>query len=221
MQTHVESTSIFKRIMALIHGRHLLLIDIILAIGSTVLALTAHASTESPKGVVETIVEQSKLLSDKSKFSAATKTIEDLVDFDKLTSAALSESMSQGSAKEVSTVKELLKKIITKTVYPEAPNFFKDVNIQFTDEQASHNQTHVTSTVTKNNKRSTVEYWVTNVGGKLKVVDLAIEGERWVENVKDQFQAVIERHGYAGLISRMQKRLKQIDEDRLRKKNKA
>lgn len=166
----------------------------------------------TPKDVVHTIIERARTLDNKALHAENAKVIESLVDFQKLALDALGDRAKQASLAQKNEIENLLRKIITKTVYPDAPKFFRDVTIDFTTEQtSSHGRTHITSVVTKGDKRSTVEYWLQPDAGSFKVVDLAIEGERWVENVHDQFDEVIGKNGVAGLIQKMRKRLSQLD----------
>lgn len=175
----------------------------------------ALAAPQNPKEVVETIIEKAKGLDNKALAKQNAAEIESLVDFEKLTNEALGEKLKGASAAQRSKIQDLLKKILTRTIYPEAPKFFTDVKVEFTSEKqdavaTTGPRTKVSSVVTKGTKRSTVEYWLAAQNGSYKVVDLAIEGERWVENVHDQFSEVIEKKGYNGLISRMQKRATEL-----------
>lgn len=165
----------------------------------------------SAQQTVQTIIEKAGKLDDKAARQQNAGTIEELVDFKKLTSDALGTHNSNINASQRGQIQDLLRKIITKTVYPEAPKFFRDVTIQYTTEEKNGPNTHISSVVTKDDKRSTVDYWLTNEAGTYRVVDLAIEGERWVENVRDQFDEVIRKRGVPGLIDRMKKRLHDIE----------
>jgi len=182
----------------------------LLALG---LSQAANAAT-SPKDVVQTIIDRARALDDKAKHAENTHAIESLVDFHKLALDALGSDASEASAKQKNDIEALLKGIITRTVYPEAPKFFRDVTIAYTaEETGAHGATHITSVVTKGTKRSTVEYWLAPQadGAGFKVVDLAIEGERWVENVHEQFDEHIRKKGVAGLIQKMKKRLGELE----------
>lgn len=171
---------------------------------------TRAADASTARGVVETIVERAKELDNKAKRAENARTIESLVDFQKLATDALGRRASEATPPQKKEIESLLRTIITKTVYPEAPKFFRDVKIEFTGEEISAGRTHVTSVVTKGDKRSTVEYWLSDASGKFRVVDLAIEGERWVENVHDQFDEIIGKNGVKGLIAKMKKRANEL-----------
>lgn len=171
------------------------------------------AVPQDPKEVVETIIAKAKNLDNKKEFKQSSSTIESLVDFDLLTSEALGENYKTATTEQRTQIQELLKKILTRTIYPEAPKFFKNVKVNFTAQNADGSaaqRVHISSVVTKDSRRSTVEYWLAPRNGSYKIVDLAIEGERWVENVHDQFSELIEKKGVAGLISRMQKRASEL-----------
>lgn len=183
------------------------LLTVLFALSTSV---SAFAAADSARGVVETIIDRASKLDNKATKAENTKTIESLVDFDKLTTDALAQNASEVKPAQRAQIRDLLKTIITKTVYPEAPKFFRDVKIQYTGEAEQDGRTHITSLVTKGNKRSTVEYWLAKEAGGYKVVDLAIEGERWVENVSDQFDAVISKQGASGLIAKMRKRASEL-----------
>lgn len=172
----------------------------------------AHANVEEARAVVETIVDKAKTMDNKATRAQNAKTIESLVDFRKLTLDALGSHSKAASPAQKTQIQELLRKIITKTVYPEAPRFFQDVKIEFkAGDKSTGEKTHVTSVVTKAGRRSTVDYWLESENGQYRVVDLAVEGERWVENVHEQFDEIIRKNGVSGLIAKMKKRLSQLD----------
>lgn len=200
---------------------------LIKTLGMAVLAVLTfntclQAETQTAKGVVETIVERARALDNKATYAENARTIESLVDFRKLALDALGDRASQATAAQKKEIENLLRTIITKTIYPEAPKFFRDVKIAFTSEESTDTSlTHVTSVVTKAEKRSTVEYWLAKDGDTFHVVDLAIEGERWVENVHDQFDEIIGKQGVSGLIAKMRKRATQLatNQKKLTKRN--
>lgn len=166
---------------------------------------------ENAKAVVETIVARAKTLDKKATHAESAKTIESLVDFQKLTTEALGDRAQTTSSAQKKEIQDLLKKILTQTIYPEAPKFFQNVTIEYTDEQGTSNSgAHLKSVITKGTRRSVVEYWLEKTDNKYRVVDLAIEGERWVENVRNQFEEIIQKQGTSGLIARMKKRLSQL-----------
>ena len=175
----------------------------------------AFGASETPRSVVETIIERASKLDQKATRPESERIIESQIDFQKLALDALGDNANEATSAQRTQIQDLLRKIITKTVYPEAPKFFRDVKIQYTGEEKSvSDRTHITSIVTKGSKRSTVEYWLAPGAQGYKVVDFAIEGERWVENVGDQFDEVIAKNKVSGLISKMNKRLGELERNK-------
>lgn len=181
----------------------------------SLVGLSAFGAPQTPRAVVETIIERASKLDNKSTRAENARVIESLVDFQKLATDALGDNAKDATPAQRAQIQDLLRKIITKTVYPEAPKFFRDVKIQYTgEEKSTADRTHITSIVTKGSKRSTVEYWLAPSPQGNKVVDFAIEGERWVENVSDQFDEVIAKNGITGLVGKMKKRLEQLEQNK-------
>ncbi|MEW6056070.1 MAG: ABC transporter substrate-binding protein [Bdellovibrionota bacterium] len=193
----------------------------LLLLSFTAVGIQAHAATHpvatTPRGAVETIIAQAKELNNPAVRAQHVKTIESLVDFHVLAEEALGDLTHKATPAQRQEIRRLLKGIITKTVYPEAPKFFEDVSIAYTSERQAGQKVHITSVVTKGDRRSTVEYWLARSGDTYRVVDLAVEGERWVENVHDQFREVVQKQGVSGLIARMKKRLAQLEEPKKKK----
>lgn len=183
-------------------------------IAVTALSHVAFAAIEPGRSAaqetVQTIIDQAKLLGDASKKASASKRIESLVDFAELTKNSLGDHAKEMSADQRAKVQNLLKTILTRTVYPKAPQFFSDVAINYSGESQNDALTHVSSVISKNNKRSSVEYWLKDTAQGPRVVDIAIEGERWVENVQLQFDELIQKKGVNGLIARMQTRANEL-----------
>src|SRR5271154_5848197 len=92
---------------------------------------SAIAATSSPKEVVQTIIDRARVLDNKSTHAENTRTIESLVDFHKLALAALGSDAGEANTAQKKDIEELLKGIITRAVYPEAPKFFRDVTIAY------------------------------------------------------------------------------------------
>lgn len=158
----------------------------------------------SPQATVETIIDNAKVAG-----SAERKNIESLVDFAALTKGALGEHVSKTTPAQLTRIEKSLKTILTKNVYPKAPAFFKGVEIQFQSTSVNSTPgslTKVSSVVTKDGSRSTVDYWVKSESDKYAVVDLAVNGERWVENIASQFDEIIRKNGITGLIAKLDKR---------------
>jgi len=174
----------------------------------------ADSGLSAAQTTVQTIADYARNLDDKALKEKAKRRIEELVDFSELSVNALGEHASSMTAQQRAKVQNLLKTILTGTIYPQAGKFFSDVNIAYSGESQAkadgRELVKVTSTVSKNNKRSKVEYWLKQTPTGMRVVDLAIEGERWVENVQMQFDELIRQKGVNGLVARIRTSPKSI-----------
>jgi len=175
-------------------------------------AAVAPAPTD-PKSVVQSIIDRARVLDRKQTYAQNTKAIEALVDFERITRDALGENLSVASASDRREVRDLLRRILTRTVYPGAPKFFGRVTVEFQDQVQEGSRMKVSSVVNQvhDGKRSSVEYWLERQDDGYRVVDVAVEGERWVENVQAQFDEIIRKKGVKDLISRMKKRAKELE----------
>jgi phospholipid transport system substrate-binding protein len=175
-------------------------------------AVEPSTKADTPQAVVETIITNARNLNQKSDFQDRTRTIESLVDFQTICDRALAKNLKTLSAEHKTEISSLLKTILTKTVYPAAPQFFKDVSVQFKPaEDTASGKARIKSLVSKGKSRSSVEYWLESSSSGYRVVDLAIDGESWVKNVGGQFDQILSSKGPEELIRRMKKRLAQIE----------
>jgi ABC-type transporter MlaC component len=185
---------------------------------------TPTLAASSPKETVLEIIERAKNLSNKTTYSENTKKIESLVFFEKLTENAL--TGSNPSSDQRQKIDSLLKEIITKSVYPKAPQFFKDVKLDFSQSTAQQNQessenapVKISSTVTslKNKTTNKVDYYLIHTSEGYKVTDFALEGQRWSESIREQFQDIIKKEGIHSLIQKLEKKTLKISSEASKK----
>jgi ABC-type transporter MlaC component len=172
--------------------------------------LWAANSAVGPKAVIEEIfqmVKDEKLASD----SAAQKQVDRHIDFNDMADSVLG-SHSKAIAKADSEwFRSTLKSIITKTVYPEAPDFMKGVKIEYVDESVGATKASIVSEVAQKGDVTEVRYDLKKKGGQWVVVDVAIDDESWVQSIREEVNDVIATKKWAGLKQRMSDRLKELD----------
>jgi ABC-type transporter MlaC component len=131
------------------------------------------------------------------------------VDFDALAKAALGKQ--KASAEDFAWFRDTLKEIITRTVYPKAPDFLKDTKITYNAADAKGARATVKSTVQNKADLTDVDYSLANEGDKgWKVTDVSISGQSWVESIRDEVGKVIRKSKWAGLKQKMTKRLNDL-----------
>jgi|GEM_PF-3013589 len=133
------------------------------------------------------------------------------VDFDQLAKSALGSEFKKAAPGDYQWFRDTLKEIITRTVYPKAPDFLKDVKIVYNEVDTKGDKSRVKSTVQNKADLTDVDYQLgKNKAGEWKVVDVSIAGQSWVESIRDQVSQVIKKKKWKGLREAMNRRLKDI-----------
>ena len=123
----------------------------------------ARAEVKSPKAIVEEIFQKSAaegIATDVSKQAE----VNALVDFDALARAVLVKQ--KASAEDFAWFRDTLKEIITRTVYPKAPEFLKGTKITFNADDVKGQRATVKSTVQNKADLTDVDYELANVALK-------------------------------------------------------
>jgi ABC-type transporter MlaC component len=170
----------------------------------------AFAAGAEPKEVVQDIFARagaSEVATDAGKQGE----INALVDFDALARNALGKEFKKASPADYQWFRDTLKEIITRTVYPKAPDFLKDVKIVYNEVDRKADKSKVKSTVQNKADLTDVDYELgKNKAGAWKVTDVSIAGQSWVESIREQVSQVIKKKKWKGLREAMTRRLNEI-----------
>lgn len=184
-------------------------------LGITLLLLPtlAFAAPVEPKAVVEDIFARAsvpEVAADLKKQSE----VNDLVDFDTLAKEALGKEYKKVPTAEFQWFRDTIKEIITRTVYPKAPDFLKGVKITYNNVDVAKgkagDRAKVKSTVQNKADLTDVDYVLGKSGENWKVVDVSIAGQSWVESIRDQVSQVIKKKKWQGLKDAMSRRLNEL-----------
>lgn len=129
------------------------------------------------------------------------------VDFDALANDALGKNAKTVPAAEKAWFKNTLQEIISRTVYPKAPEFLAGVKINYAKVEEKGNKATVASTVQNKADVTDVNYKLGKAGEEWKVTDVSISGLSWVESIRDQVSETIKKKKWQGLKDLMNKRL--------------
>lgn len=172
-------------------------------------ANSAAASAE-PKEVVQDIFARAGV-PEAATDLAKQNEISAHVDFDQLAKSALGKEFKKASAADYKWFRDTLKEIITRTVYPKAPDFLKDVKIVYNEVDTKGDKSKVKSTVQNKADLTDVDYQLgKNKGGEWKVIDVSISGQSWVESIQEQVIDAIKKKKWKGLKDAMSRRLSDI-----------
>jgi ABC-type transporter MlaC component len=133
------------------------------------------------------------------------------VDFDALAKAALGKNFAKTSTADFNWFRDTLKEIVTRTVYPKAPDFLKDTKITYNSDKTNGGKALVKSTVQNKADLTDVDYQLALEEGKgWRVTDVAISGQSWVESIRDEVGNVLKKSKWSGLKAKMTKRLNDL-----------
>jgi hypothetical protein len=124
------------------------------------------------------------------------------------------------SQEEKKNFANLFTQLIEEIVYPIANEYFGDLQMTHKVMESKKDMVYIKTIVKNSKKRKNREFimeWFlhpTPNGGWI-VYDVAVEGERWVEGFRSQFNDVITKKSYKELIKMMKKKLTEVKEDRV------
>lgn len=133
-------------------------------------------------------------------------------DFKQMSMNILGVEAKKRSASDLKWFEDSIKEIITKTVYPKAPEFLQGVKITYKSTLVDGNKATVPSTVAKKGEKTDVSYSLVKAGSEWKVIDVSIDDESWVKTINDKMSKTLKEKGWAGVKDMINKRVKALNE---------
>ncbi len=133
-------------------------------------------------------------------------------DFKQMSMNILGSEANKRSAADLKWFEDSIKEIITKTVYPKAPEFLQGVKITYKSTLVDGNKATVPSTVAKKGEKTDVSYQLVKSGNDWKVIDVSIDDESWVKTINDKMTKTLKEKGWAGVKDMINKRVKALNE---------
>jgi phospholipid transport system substrate-binding protein len=189
-----------------------------LLVGLVVLAFTATtAVAEDKEGPGTSVVKAAnekiaKLLKAKASPAKVTAGVRDFIDIDELGRRALADHWSGLKDSEQKEYLEILRKLIEDN-YSRGVSSNVDYKVVYTGETTTDKGDLVVSTEVKAKRKGrpltiAIDYvLVKDAAGKWKAYDVKTDGIGLVENYRAQFNKIIDKDGFSGLIAKMKKRL--------------
>ena len=133
------------------------------------------------------------------------------VDFSALAKAALGKNLKAAAPADVEWFQKTLQEIISRTVFPKAPDFLKGVKINYVEVKETGDRAVVKSSVQNKADLTDVDYVLAKEkDGTWRVVDVSISGISWVESIRDQVDQVLKKKKWKGLKDAMSRRLTEL-----------
>ena len=136
--------------------------------------------------------------------------IEKMFNFEAMSQDILGKDYLKYGKKEFNWFHTTIKGIITKTVYPKAPNFLKQVTVEYENIEKVGKSAIVFSIVKSKGEETEVNYNLKFIDNDWKVINITIDDESWVENISEKVQNVIKKKKWKGLKSLLTKKLNEL-----------
>lgn len=132
-------------------------------------------------------------------------------DFHQMALNILGKEISKRSAADLKWFEDSIKEIITKTVYPKAPEFLRGVKITYRDTLVDSNKATVPSVVAKKGEKTDVSYTLIKTGNAWKVIDVSIDEESWVKTINEKIKKSLNEKGWNGVKDLLNARVKALN----------
>lgn len=132
-------------------------------------------------------------------------------DFKQMSMNILGAEAKKRSSTDLQWFESSIKEIITKTVYPKAPEFLKGVKITYGSTLVDGNKATVPSTVAKKGEKTDVSYSLVKNGSAWKVIDVSIDEESWVKTINDKMNKALKEKGWNGVKELLNNRIKALN----------
>jgi phospholipid transport system substrate-binding protein len=147
---------------------------------------------------------------EKALAAKVTASVRDFLDIDELGKRAMSDQWSKLTKEQQTEFLTTLRALIEDN-YVKGLRSNLAYTVDYTGETTDNDGNTVVNTVINTKRKGRpmkihIDYVLKSVGGKLKAWDVKTDGVGLVENYRVQFNKIIEKDGFAGLISKMKKK---------------
>lgn len=178
-----------------------------------------YAETQPAQQTIETFVQNIKSMQfpakDATKQAELVKSTDNLLDLDSMGRKALGDHWAKSSAEEQKSFLDLLWKLIENVAYPKSYAFMGQYVITYPEVKPSGEGFDVYSVVKQQEQAldASVVYHVYQKDGAWKVDDVQLDGVSIIEDLKYQFDKLIEKSQFAGLLDTMKTRLAKAEKE--------
>ncbi len=132
-------------------------------------------------------------------------------DYKQMSLNILGVEAKQRSAADLQWFEKSIKEIITKTVYPKAPEFLRGVKITYGSTIVDGNKANVPSVVAKKGEKTDVSYLLSKNTSGWKVIDVSIDEESWVKTINVRMNKTLKEKGWKGVKELLDNRIKVLN----------
>lgn len=185
----------------------------------------APASPGEPMAVVRQGVNdiiailQDKKLSGTAKKEERRKRVSVVVggyfDFEEMSMRTLARYWRERTPEERRQFVGLFRQLLERTYIDKVDNYCRELDASCTDkvvlfrrQEQQGNKAIVYTVFVRNNVETPVEYKMQQDSGRWQVYDVVIEGVSLVRNYRTQFESIISREKFAGLVAKMEEKVR-------------
>ena len=177
------------------------------------------AQTHPAQQTVETFVQNIKSMkfpaSDAAKQAELVKSTDKLLDLESMGRKALGDHWDKAGAEDQKMFIDLLWKLIENVAYPKSVAFMGQYQINYPEVKVSGEGFDVYSVVKQQEQAldASVVYHVYEKDGQRKIDDVQLDDVSIIEDLKYQFDKLIEKSQFSGLLEKMKERLAQAEKE--------
>lgn len=139
--------------------------------------------------------------------------VEEQFDFREMSQRTLAAQWKQISATEQDQFVSLFSKLLERTYIAKVESYSGE-EIVYKGQKMEDGSAVVETGVMRNNIEIPINYRLGNAKGQWKVYDVIIENVSLIRNYRSQFQSILGKEKFSGLIKRMQEKIDKGDEER-------
>ena len=170
------------------------------------LPVLVKAETETPEVLIQkffSLAQKENALNNPETKNA----LDSHFDFQQMSLKILGDEAKKRSQADLLWFEVSIKEIITKTVYPKAPDFLKGVKITYKNTLIDGTRATVASVVARKGEKTDVNYSLMKSGESWKVIDISIDDESWVKTINDKMTKTLREKGWPGVKEMINKKV--------------
>lgn len=182
-----------------------------------ILSGSALAETLPAQQTIENFVQNVKDMKfpvqDPARHAELVNQTNKLLDLETMGQKALQDHWGKVSADDQKNFMDLLWKLIENVAYPNSSKFMGQYQITYPEVRADGPGFLVTSVIKQEEQAldAKVVYHVSEKDGTLKIDDVSLDDVSIIEDLKYQFDKLIEKSQFSGLLAKMRDRLAQAE----------
>lgn len=205
--------------------RNILVIGLSFFVSLAAMSGRVVAAPAEPMAVMRQAVNEILAVLQDKKFSGAAKkderrkrvsaVVSGYFDFEEMSMRTLGRSWKERTPEERKQFVGLFRQLLERTYIDKVDNYCRELDSSCTDkvvgfkrQEQQGNKAVVYTVFVRNNVETPVEYKLQNEAGKWQVYDVVIEGVSLVRNYRTQFESIIAREQFAGLLVKMEEKVK-------------